>query len=65
MQRGYCAVSTKYSPALIQASALASPAAFLKARLHLPKRQQVPAACPPCRPWQQPTAAVGWLAAVG
>ena len=31
MQRGYCAVSTKYSPALIQASALASPAAFLKA----------------------------------
>lgn len=32
MQRGYCAVSTKYSPALIQASALSSPAAFLKAR---------------------------------
>ena len=32
MQRGYCAVSTKYSPALIQQAALASPDAFLKVR---------------------------------
>lgn len=33
MQRGYCAVSTKYSPALIQQQALASPDAFLKVRV--------------------------------
>ena len=32
MQRGYCAVSTKYSPALIQQQALASTDAFLKVK---------------------------------
>ena len=46
MQRGYCAVSTKYSPALIQRQALASPDAFLKVgklpNLHPHKRTQAP-----------------------
>ena len=30
MQRGYCAVSTRYSPALIREQALSSPKAFLQ-----------------------------------
>jgi hypothetical protein len=35
MQRGYCVVSTKYSPALIRQQALSSPQAFLQVRLVL------------------------------
>ena len=31
MQRGYCAVATRYSPALIRNQALSSPQATLKA----------------------------------
>ena len=36
MQRGYCAVATRYSPALIRNQALSSPQATLKARPEIP-----------------------------
>lgn len=42
MQRGYCVVSTRYSPAMIRESALSSPTAFLQVNPHKPTLSSYP-----------------------